>query len=85
MTGPVVFLANLRDQELSRLARLNASSKSAHKSPIRHLKQKAMAPAEIKRFTDRFGLKPLIDTEESNVEGGFKYFKDDGCETAGED
>jgi hypothetical protein len=27
------------------------------------LKQQAMAPAEIKRFTDRFALKPLIDTE----------------------
>ena len=40
------------------------------------LKQKAMAPAEIKRFTDRFGLIPLIDTEgKAYVEGGFKYLK----------
>ena len=35
-----------------------------------------MAPAEIKRFTDRFGLIPLIDTEgKAYVEGGFKYLK----------
>jgi arsenate reductase len=40
------------------------------------LKQKAMAPAEIKRFIDRFGLPSLIDTEaKAYVDGGFKYLK----------
>ena len=40
------------------------------------LKQKAMAPAEIKRFIDRFGLLSLLDTEsKAYVDGGFKYLK----------
>ena len=40
------------------------------------LKRKAMAPAEIKRFVDRFGLPSLIDTEErAYVDGGIKYLK----------
>jgi arsenate reductase len=40
------------------------------------LKQKSMAPAEIKRFIDRFGLAPLLDSEgKAYVDGGLKYLK----------
>jgi arsenate reductase-like glutaredoxin family protein len=40
------------------------------------LKQRPMAPAEIRRFTDRFGLLALVDTEgKPYVERGLKYLK----------
>ena len=40
------------------------------------LSKKAMAPAEIKRFTDRFSLADLIDTESKSwVDAGLKYLK----------
>lgn len=40
------------------------------------LKLKPMAPAEIRRFADRFGLTALLDTEgKPYVEGGLKYMK----------
>lgn len=40
------------------------------------LKQKPMAPAEIKRFTDKFGLPPLLDTEgKAYVDAGLKYIR----------
>jgi arsenate reductase-like glutaredoxin family protein len=40
------------------------------------LKVKPMAPGEIKRFVDRFGLYSLIDTEcKAYVDGGLKYLK----------
>ena len=40
------------------------------------LKQKAMAPGEIKRFVDRFGLAGLLDTEgKPYVDDGLRYMK----------
>ena len=40
------------------------------------LKQKPMAPAEIKRFVDRFGLPALLDTEaKAYTDAGLKYLK----------
>lgn len=40
------------------------------------LKQKAMAPAEIRRFTDRFGLTALLDTESKFYEdAGLRYLR----------
>ncbi len=40
------------------------------------LTKKAMAPAEIKRFVDRFGLAALLDTEgKAWVDAGLKYIK----------
>jgi arsenate reductase (glutaredoxin) len=40
------------------------------------LKQKPMAPGEIKRFIERFGLAGLIDTEgKAYVDAGMKYLK----------
>jgi arsenate reductase-like glutaredoxin family protein len=40
------------------------------------LKQKSMAPAEIKRFTGRFGLRAMLDTEGSPyIDGGLQYLK----------
>jgi arsenate reductase len=41
-----------------------------------NLKQKPMAPGEIKRFVDRFGLASLLDTEaKPYIETGLKYMK----------
>lgn len=40
------------------------------------LKQKAMAPAEIRRFVDRFGLLNLLDVEgKAYVDAGLKYLR----------
>jgi len=40
------------------------------------LKQKPMAPGEIKRFIGRFGLAGLLDTEgKAYVDAGLKYLK----------
>lgn len=40
------------------------------------LKVKPMAPAEIRRFTDRFGLTGLLDTEgKPYIDAGLKYMK----------
>jgi arsenate reductase-like glutaredoxin family protein len=40
------------------------------------LKKKPMAPGEIKRFVDRFGLSQLVDTEcAAYVAAGLKYLK----------
>lgn len=40
------------------------------------LSKKAMAPAEIRRFTDKFGLAALLDTEgKSWTDAGLKYLK----------
>lgn len=48
------------------------------------LKQKSMAPAEIKRFIDRFGLHSLLDTEgKAYVDAGLKYMKLSDAELLG--
>ncbi len=40
------------------------------------LQRKPMAPGEIKRFVDRFGLIALIDSEgKAYIDAGLKYFK----------
>ena len=40
------------------------------------LKQRPMAPAEIRRFTGRFGLATLLDTEgNAYVDAGLKYLR----------
>jgi arsenate reductase-like glutaredoxin family protein len=40
------------------------------------LKQKPMAPGEIKRFIERFGLAALLDTEgPAYIDAGLKYMK----------
>lgn len=45
------------------------------------LKKKAMAPGEIKRFVDRFGLSQLLDTEGAAYEdSGLKYLKSSEAE-----
>ncbi|MGD0773495.1 MAG: ArsC/Spx/MgsR family protein [Candidatus Solibacter sp.] len=40
------------------------------------LKQKPMAPGEIKRFIERFGMAVLLDSEgKAYVDAGLKYYK----------
>jgi arsenate reductase-like glutaredoxin family protein len=48
------------------------------------LKQKPMAPGEIRRFIERFGLPALIDTEsKAYIDGGLKYLKLSDAELLG--
>jgi len=48
------------------------------------LKQKPMAPGEIKRFVDRFGLAALIDAEgKAYADAGLKYLKVSDSELLG--
>ena len=48
------------------------------------LTKKPMAPAEIKRFVDRFGLDALLDTEgKAWIDAGLKYMKVSGTEMLG--
>ena len=45
------------------------------------LNRKPMAPGEIKRFTDRFGLTGVVDTEGRPwTDAGLRYFKLSGSE-----
>jgi arsenate reductase-like glutaredoxin family protein len=48
------------------------------------LKQKPMAPGEIRRFIERFGLTALLDTEgKAYVDAGLKYMKMSDAELLG--
>jgi arsenate reductase-like glutaredoxin family protein len=48
------------------------------------LKQRPMSRGEIKRFTDRFGLSALLDTEgKSYTAAGLKYLKTSDAEMLG--
>jgi hypothetical protein len=48
------------------------------------LKKKPMAPGEIKRFIDRFGLNALLDVEgKAYVDSGMKYLKQSDSELLG--
>jgi arsenate reductase (glutaredoxin) len=48
------------------------------------LKQKPMAPAEMKRFMDRFGLAGLLDTAgKAYADAGLKYLKVSDSELIG--
>lgn len=48
------------------------------------LKQKPMAPGEIKRFIERFGMAELLDTEgKAYIDAGLKYLKVSDSEMLG--
>jgi arsenate reductase-like glutaredoxin family protein len=48
------------------------------------LRQKPMAPTEIRRFVERFGLRDLLDTEgKAFVDAGLKYLKVTDAELLG--
>jgi len=48
------------------------------------LDRKPMSPGEIRRFTDKFGLAGIIDTESKPyVDGGLKYLKQSDAEMLG--
>ena len=48
------------------------------------LKQKPMAPAEIRRFVERFGLASLLDSEgKAYIDAGLKYYKLSDAELLG--
>ena len=48
------------------------------------LDRKPMSPGEIRRFTDKFGLAGIVDTEgKPYVDGGLKYLKQSDAEMLG--
>jgi arsenate reductase len=48
------------------------------------LDRKPMSPGEIRRFTDKFGLAGIVDTESKPyVDGGLKYMKQSDSEMLG--
>jgi arsenate reductase-like glutaredoxin family protein len=48
------------------------------------LDRKPMSPGEIRRFTDRFGLVGIVDTEgKAYVDAGLKYMKQSDSEMLG--
>ena len=48
------------------------------------LDRKPMSPGEIRRFTDKFGLTGIIDTDgKPYVDGGLKYLKQSDAEMLG--
>ena len=48
------------------------------------LKDRPMAPGEIRRFTERFGLAALLDTEsKAYVDAGLKYLRVNDAELLG--
>ena len=72
---PTVQIFGIKNSQATRAAERFFKERRA---PIQllDLKQKAMAPAEIKRFVDRFGLAGLLDTEgKTYVDSGLKYLK----------
>ena len=50
------------------------------------LKQKPLAPGEIRRFIERFGLAGLLDSEgKAYIDAGLKYYKLSDAELLGTD
>jgi arsenate reductase len=48
------------------------------------LDRKPMSPGEIRRFTDKFGLTGIVDTEgKAYIDGGLKYLKQSDAEMLG--
>jgi len=73
MTGVQIF--GLKNSQASRAAERFFKERGI---PIHmvDLKQKPMSPGEIKRFTDRFGLQGICDTEGKPwIDAGLKYIK----------
>ncbi len=71
----VVQIFGLKNSQASRAAERFFKERRAQIQFV-DLKQKSMAPAEIRRFTDRFGLANLLDTEsKAYVDAGLKYLR----------
>lgn len=73
MSNAQIF--GVKNSQATRAAERFFKERSIHTHFV-DLKQKPMAPAEIKRFIDKFGLSGLIDTESKTyLEAGLKYLK----------
>jgi arsenate reductase (glutaredoxin) len=73
MTSVQIF--GLKSSQATRAAERFFKERGVPIQPI-DLKQKAMSPAEINRFVQRFGLSQLIDVEgNAYAEAGMKYLK----------
>ena len=73
MTGVQIF--GLKNSQATRAAERFFKERSIAIHFV-DLKQKPMAPGEIKRFIDRFGLQHLIDKQAKSYEdAGLKYLK----------
>lgn len=71
----VVQIFGLKNSQPSRAAERFFKERRASIQFV-DLKQKPMAPAEIKRFVERFGLAGLLDTDsKAYLDAGLKYLK----------
>ena len=81
MTGVQIF--GLKSSQATRAAERFFKERSIAIHFV-DLKQKPMAPGEIKRFIDRFGLQQLIDKQAKSYEdAGLKYLKVTDAELLG--
>ena len=73
--APVIQIFGLKNSPASRAAeRFFKERRIAFQ--LVDLNQKPMAPAEIRRFVERFGLSSLLDTEgAAYVDAGLKYLR----------
>ena len=72
---PNIQIFGLKSSQATRAAERFFKERRAQIQVV-DLKQKAMAPGEIKRFVERFGLVALLDTSgKSYVNGGLQYLK----------
>ena len=75
MSAPMVQIFGTKNSPASRAAERFFKERSVTVQFV-DLKQKPMAPGEIKRFVDRFGLRALLDTESTAyVDSGLKYLR----------
>ena len=70
-----VQIFGLKNSQATRAAERFFKERRVMFHPV-DLKQKPMAPGEIKRFVERFGLAGLLDSEgKAYVDAGLKYLK----------
>ncbi len=70
-----VQVFGLKNSQATRAAERFFKERRVPVQPV-DLSRKPMAPAEIRRFIQRFGLIGLLDTEgKAYIDGGLKYLK----------
>ena len=75
MPSPVIQIFGIKNSSASRAAERFFKERRVTFQFV-DLKQKPMAPGEIRRFSERFGLATLLDAESvAYVDAGLKYLR----------
>lgn len=73
--NPIVQIFGLKNSQSTRAAERFFKERRVAIQMV-DLKQKPMAPGEIRRFIERFGVNSLLDTEgKAYVDAGLKYLR----------